>query len=299
MTYTNEELLNIFTKSAIGAPHNIKPSTVAEYNIYINYLLDYLENKSIFDITKKDVKIYLSSLNVSDSTYNCRLSAIKTLYKVLCDDAQTEDFFPYNPVSTLLTVRNVKHEVKVPLDEVERKMLIKYSKNDRDKAIITTLLNTGMRIEECFGLTLNQYLTSRDGDKFIQLTDCKRDKTRKISLNDDCISAIDKYLESRKDGCDLLFTSNHGIKMDRKNMSQTIKIIAKRSGYFTEDRIKSLANHLLRTTYASVMANDYDVPVELLSKIMGNGVSVCSKIYIKTDENNIEKAMSMKKLACN
>ena len=71
MTYTNEQLIELFSKVALNRPYKLQQSSINNYIIYMNYLLDHLNNKSIFDITDADIESYLDTLSdCSDSTYN-------------------------------------------------------------------------------------------------------------------------------------------------------------------------------------------------------------------------------------
>lgn len=283
---TNKELLNIFEKSVVKAPFNNSEKTKSDYTRHIGYLLTYLNDKPIADITSKDIKSFFTSMDISDSTYNVYLSAYKTLYKVL----NYNEIIEHNPTLSLMTVRNVKHEEKTPMTAMEQKMLIRYSKNARDKAIITTLLNSGMRIEECLTLTLSDYL-NRDGDDMITLTNTKRDHDRNIFLNEDTVYAIEDYLEKRKSGCDYLFVSDGGNKMDRGNVSRTIKCIARRSGYFSDDRIEELCCHLCRATTASTMLNDRNIPLDVVQEVLGHTSIATTRIYAKTSSDRVKLAM--------
>ena len=283
---TNKQLLDIFERSVVKAPFNNSSKTKSDYMRHINYLLTYLNDKSIESITSKDIKSFFTSLDIADSTYNVYLSAYKTLYKVL----NYNEIIEHNPTLSLMTVRNVKHKEKSPMTAMEQKMLIRYSKNVRDKAIVTMLLNTGMRIEECLTLTLSDYL-NRDGDDMITLTNTKRDHDRNIFLNEDTVYAIEDYLEKRKSGCDYLFVSDGGDKMDRGNVSRTIKCLARRSGYFTDDRIEELCNHLLRATCGSTMLNDRNIPLDVVQEVLGHSSIATTRIYAKTSTDRVKQAM--------
>ena len=283
---TNKELLDIFERSIIKTPFKCAEKTKSDYMKYIGYLLTYLDNKSIESITSKDIKAFFTSIDISDSTYNVYLSAYKTLYKVL----NYNEILEHNPTLSMLTIRNPKHKEKTPLTSMEQKMLLRYAKNSRDYAILTTLLNSGMRIEECLTLTLEQY-NNRNDDNMITLTETKRDHDRNIYLNQDTIVAIELYLHNRKDGCDYLFVSDMGNKMDRGNVSRTIKCIAKRSGYFADDRIEELCCHLCRATTASTMLNDRNIPLDVVQEVLGHTSIATTRIYAKTSSDRVKMAM--------
>ena len=147
MTYTNEELLEMFTTNAKNRPFKLSDNTVDMYNKHIGYFLSYIGNKNILTITRKDVKGYMLSLKVSDSTYNLSLSAIRTLYKILAYLLDDEDVI--DVTFGLVSIRDAKTVHKIPLNEVEKSLMLKYCKNSRDYAIILNV-----RWKASFGVKL-------------------------------------------------------------------------------------------------------------------------------------------------
>ena len=289
MTYTNEELLEMFTTNAKNRPFKLSDNTVDMYNKHIGYFLSYIGNKNILTITRKDVKGYMLSLKVSDSTYNLSLSAIRTLYKILAYLLDDEDVI--DVTFGLVSIRDVKNEHKIPLSEVEQELMLKYCKNSRDYAIMLTLLSSGLRIHELISLTLNDY-ANRDQDGKIHLTITKGSKERDIWLNQNVCDAIDKYLLTRKDtNYDNLFISNGGVPMDRSCCSRTLKTIAKRAG-LEEDRIKKISNHCTRKSFGTNLANRGE-DVQTIATAMGHSnIQTTFNSYIKMDESKIMRAFA-------
>ena len=295
MTYTNEELLDLFKEEAKLRPFYMTQSTIDNYVIYINYLLDFLGNKSLLDVTEFDMRNYVKTIdNLSDSTYNCRVSGFKKFYKFLCWHENTAHLIKANPAINLQLSRVNEREVKVPLSNTEKSILLQYAKRSHNKAlyaILTTLLNTGMRISECLSITLEQYINRDDNGGMIRLSHTKNHKDREIYLNDECVMAIDEYLNVRVDG-EYLFTSQEGNMIDKCNMNKTIKNVARKSGKFDEDRIGKLSMHLCRHTLATDMF-DNGLSVEQISKVLGNSINTCGNIYVKATRDNIKSAMAM------
>ena len=296
MTYTNEELLELFSKVAMNRPYKLQESSVSNYVIYIKYLLEYLNDKSIFDITTADIESYLDTLgDRADSTYNCRLSGFKKFYHVLYTYRDTRDYLSCDPTDRLVLTPVREREPKVPLTDTEKSILLQYAKRSHNKAlyaVLTTLLNTGMRISECLSITIEQYNNRDMNGGMIKLSNTKNHKDREIYLNDDCIRAIDEYLSVRVDGV-YLFTSQEGNMIDKCNMNKTIKNVARKSGKFDEDRVAKLSNHLTRVTYSSDLFNDKGLSISQISKILGNSEMVCSSVYVKTNRESTRSAMAM------
>ena len=84
MTYTNEELLEMFKSDFTNSKKEVSARTVELYMTNIGYLLTYLNNKPILDITEDDILDYMESIkSVSKSTYNNRVFSFRTLFNVL------------------------------------------------------------------------------------------------------------------------------------------------------------------------------------------------------------------------
>lgn len=286
---TNENLIQIWYNDITKQPFKKTEKTRDEYLKGIRYFLDYVENKNIAEITQRDVKMYMQSLNVSDSTYNNRLASISSLYKALSYSPITEELIKVNPTKDVFRV-SVKNKEKKPLTQEEEKALLQSCKNKRDYAVLLLMLSNGLRIDELINLKLDQYL-NRDEDNGIKLVHTKRSKIRMTYLNDNVIRAIDDYLTVRKDGCDFLFVSNSGeTPLLRTSLTRTFKNIARRSNMFSEERIGQIAPHLMRCTCASALAEN-DVPVQVIQKILGHSDISCTMKYVKTSNDSVRNAM--------
>ena len=287
MTMTNEELLNVFKTNANKRPFQLADGTIEMYLKNINYFLCDIDNKNILEITRKDVKQYMLALQTSDSTYNQRLASIRTLYKVLAYILDDENII--DVTFGLVAISKVEHEHKVPLTELERKLILKHCKNDRDYAIVLTLLSSGIRISELIGLTLDDY-NNRDENGKITLTITKGSKVRNIWLNEDVCKAIDKYLTTRKI-CDYnnLFISNGGTPMLQSSCARTMKILAKRAG-LDDDRIDKICCHTMRSSYASNLA-DKGVSIQKIATAMGHSnIQTTYNSYITMDDSEVMTA---------
>ena len=285
---TNENLIQTWYNDITKQPFKKSEKTRDEYLKSINYFLEFV-NKDIIDITQRDVKLYMQSLNVSDSTYNNRLASISSLYKVLSYSPITEELIKINPTKDVFRV-SVKNKEKKPLTQDEERALLQNCKNKRVYAILLLMLSNGLRIDELINLKLEQYV-NRDEDNGIKLVHTKRSKIRMTYLNDNVIRAIDDYLTVRKDGCDFLFVSNSGeTPLLRTSLTRTFKNIARRSNMFSEERIGQIAPHLMRCTCASALAEN-DIPVQVIQKILGHSDISCTMKYVKTSNDSVRNAM--------
>ena len=167
--------------------------------------------------------------------------------------------------------------------------MVNAATNERNKAIIMMLAQTGLRIHELANITLEQYESRSNNVLVIR---GKGDKDRLVGLADETIKLIDSYIiNERKNGCEYLFVGNRGNKMDGKNTSAMLKVCARKAGIENWKELH-ISNHTMRRTFATMMS-EADVPIEVISKAMGHsGIAITSR-YVKRTEQRAVNAMSV------
>lgn len=283
---TNQELLEVYKNAVSNQPYNLSDNTIKTYTNNVEYLIKFLD-KNISEITSQDIKRYLSSSKVSNSTYNLRINAFKSLYEVLKYFHATQDIITINPTDGLKKVKDTKKK-KTPLTKEEQNIIIKNCKNIRDKAIFTTLISTGLRIHELINLTLSQYKSRGEfGEIYLEINKGSYEDEYAY-INEETARVIDEYLKVRKDDCEYLFVSNGGKQMDRSCISKTLKNTARRSGEIEEYRIVQLSNHLLRHTTATNMVED-NAPMDVIARYLRHHTMGTVMTYVDTSKERIVK----------
>lgn len=136
-------------------------------------------------------------------------------------------------------VRYSKEDV---LNEDERMKLIAVCKNDKEKIIIKTLLNTGMRVSEFCNMKEQWidwhkgeiHIPARDGD----WTPKTKAGSRIIPLSFEIKNLLYKYFQNHKE-----------IEFERTSVWRIVKRVGLRLRPF-----KKVYPHSLRATYASMLA---------------------------------------------
>lgn len=276
-----------------------------EYAHYIdlaeNSISTYIDNtvkffnavdKNVEDIRKSDINLYLMKYKDGHaySTLELMVRSLSSFYNVIINELQLIDM--ENPtVGIKLPKRKEEQEHHMVLVKDEVMALIHNAKNIREKAMLMFMFNTGVRFCEISNVTLDMYL-NRDSNNAIDLVITKGMKPRTVYLSENTCKVIDKYIsDMRKDGCEYLFISNQGTKMDKQSCSRTWKCLAKRAG-FDDDKIAKLSNHCLRASYASYCLNDLEVPILAVASSMGHKKpDVTLEHYYKADSEKIEGFM--------
>ena len=163
--------------------------TIKTYKSSIKGFLKYLQGKcqKIEEITAQDLLVY--SQQFKPTTGNNKITAIKKYYKYLTNkeiDLHIKVRFPHR------TDRNIS------INEVQQMMDNACSK--REKIIIKTLFETGIRINELANLTKRSLLKKSD-DKYYLKFIAKGNKAREIEISDD----LGELLQKQDSGKETLF----------------------------------------------------------------------------------------------
>nr|DAM83458.1 MAG TPA: SITE SPECIFIC RECOMBINASE XERD [Caudoviricetes sp.] len=259
--------------------------TIREYSKAIDKCLNYV-NKPEAEIKAIDLEMWQSSMdNLSSASVAQRTSAVREYFKFL----YRNEFIQRNPAE-FLEAPAIKNREQSALTGEQVRAMVNAATNRRNKAIIMTLAQTGLRIHELLNITLEQYESRANNVLVIR---GKGDKDRFIGLGDETIKLIDSYITNeRKDGCEYLFVGNQGNKMDSKNTSAMLKVCARKAGIENWEELH-ISNHTMRRTFATMMS-EADVPIEVISKAMGHSsIAITANRYIKRTEQRAINAMSV------
>ena len=128
----------------------------------------------------------------------------------------------------------------------EAQSLAKATLNVRDRAIILTLLYTGMRVNELCKLNLNDLHLERQE---ITVKDTKTYQDRRVVVSEKCVNALTDYLESRPESnSEAVFISQKGGRISRGRVCAIVKKCGRFAGIS-----KNVTPHVLRHTFATNM----------------------------------------------
>lgn len=254
------------------------PCTIKAYKTAIQQMVDYVgkDEKEIGFDDFINWKNYMMK-NYALNSVSQKVMAIRSYFKYL----KSANIISVNPTKELKGAK-IKHPEMKVLTEEQVKSMIQCAKG-RDKAIITTLYGTGIRVSELINLHIDD--VNKTQIKIVG----KGDKSRSIYFNEAVKSAINEYIKKRKDGTDCLFVSNQGSKMTEQNISNMLKKIAEKTGMF--DDVSWVTPHTFRRSAATRWAK-HNVPITAIQKSLGHGNIQTTMLYIKTDDNSVAQTMN-------
>lgn len=287
---TKNEIIEVFLRRANNKKKGYSECTKNTYLMYINKYMDWCELNNVDVVLAQtfNVSDFLDEKygDKADKTWNEVLSSVNSLY----DSLLFRGIIQINPCSGIECIASPKSKAKKSVDREDYYSMLRACKNDRDTAILTFFMNTGVRCSELCNITLEQY-ENRDEDNGINLVVTKGSKERMIYLNSKVVGAIEEYLKVRKNTCEYLFVSNYGNQMSSSCIWRTIRTIANRAN-LSEDVIDGLSAHSFRHSFITNMI-DNGVNIATVATSVGHSSTDMTFKYIDKSRLNVKDAMMM------
>ncbi|HHT50077.1 MAG TPA: tyrosine-type recombinase/integrase [Eubacteriaceae bacterium] len=269
--------------------------------LHIERFLEYL---SIYSMPHYEDPSKIIPYSNSNKGKARKLSSLRSFFKYLFK----KGIIKSNP--TLLVDMpkiNEKPITKLEVDEVVKlldliengdnlskteKRYHKYTKN-RDLALLTLLLGTGIRVSECVGLNISDFDFSINGFKITR----KGGNQVILYFSNEVAEILQKYLDERatlnpKVGHeDALFLS---LQNKRLGVSSIQKIVKKYTQRVTP--LKNISPHKLRSTYGTNLYRETG-DIYIVADVLGHkDVNTTKKHYAAIDDEQRRKAAQVVKL---
>lgn len=148
----------------------------------------------------------------------------------------------------------------------------------RDRAIILTLLDTGIRATECCNLSYSDYDAANDR---LLIQHGKGDKARYVYIGESTRRALWRYLAGRTVGP--LFATRTNTHLDRSELRKLIERLGRRAN------VRHANAHRFRHTFAVAFLRNGG-NVFALKEILGHATLDTIKIYVRLAERDIGDA---------
>ena len=251
-------------------------NTVKAYKQYLTKFMNYLNNKKINKIVKKDIENYIEYLskNLEARTVSRNISTLKSLYKYL----MINKIVNKNPMEI---IRNPKLKKSLPkvLSETEINSLLDIKPKNhfdyRNKAMIELMYSSGLRVSEL----INLKVTDIDLENETVRVFGKGSKERIIPLNEYTVVALKIYIkEHRKElfkhgENNYLFLNNHGNQMTRQGFFKILKNLAKDKNIKTE-----FSPHTIRHSFATHLLK-HGADLRSIQELLGHSDISSTQIY--------------------
>jgi len=235
-------------------------------------------------ITPIDVREYRSYLltvkNYKPATVNRKLSSISAF----CGWAREAGLVSANPADGIAQVDEVRPAPKW-LEKNEQYALLRAVQEKgrkRDIALITLMLNTGLRVSEVSKLRVDDIAISpRKGSANVR--GGKGEKFRTVPLNVDTRKAIQDHLKQADlEDRSHLFVSQRGGPLQPSGIYYLI------NRYVYDARLDDVTPHTLRHTFGKNLV-DAGVPLDRVAQLLGHESVDTTRIYTTPSEQDLQR----------
>lgn len=276
-------------------------NTIRAYNSDLNQFFQWLISKNemkninvefVKTLTDDDLEEYHEYLRIEkqckESTRARHINAIKSFFKYFCKK---------------IGIKNITLEWEEPdiperrplyLTEEESQQLIAKINGShviRDRAIIMTFLNVGLRQEELINIDVDDVKIFETEDSYMASIDVigKGNKERNVILDDDAREAISQWLEIRPNvDTPSLFVSERKCRFTPNGIHRLVKHALRNIG--RED----CSTHSLRHSAATMMLEN-GVDLASIQEVLGHANLVTTGMYTHiSNKQRIKAAKSVK-----
>lgn len=285
--------------------------------VYQDYQPQDFSLRDLERLQASDIEEYLDYLKVYQNTDDKmitngekglarKFSALRTFYRYFYKRQMIEN----NP--TMLVDMPKQHEKAIiRLDADEVAMLLDYVEScgsrltgqkkvyyektkERDLAILTLLLGTGIRVSECVGLDVNDVDFKNDGIRVTR----KGGNEMVIYFGDEVRFALENYMINSRAATTPLPGHEHALFLStqrrRMGVQAVENMVKKYAGQITPN--KKITPHKLRSTYGTSLYKETG-DIYLVADVLGHkDVNTTKKHYAALDENRRRMAASAVKL---
>ena len=268
----NDVLLKNFlaNKTISGA----SKKTVKHYLTILQIMLDDI-GRNIEDIKTEDIRKHLAKWQIQKNAKAVTVNHMRSVYSSFFGWLENEEYISVNPMKRISPIKFVGKQVD-PFTDVEVERLLNACETVRDNALLRFLLSTGVRAEECVAINISDIDFYKA--EFI-VREGKGGKSRKLYISDVTMMWLKKYIESRNDNNDALWTTKYG-RMTIRGLQTIVSRIAEKAG------VEKAHPHKFRHTFATDMAKK-GVPVEIIQALLGHTNINTTMIYVKMNEEQI------------
>ncbi|MBQ6965223.1 MAG: tyrosine recombinase XerC [Bacteroidaceae bacterium] len=267
----------------LKAERNDSRNTVEAYANDLAEFQDFLEEQSTdiqwsavdADDVREWVVYMMDEQRLAASSVSRKLSALRTFYKYL----RRMGWVSINPMEKVVTPKK-KRPLPYFVRETEMDRLLEITKEDRtfkgirDRLILMTFYETGVRRAELLGMTD----ASVDFvSKQIKVTG-KRDKQRIVPFGEELEKEIRIYMGVRNETLGetkfpALFVTERGIAMNETQVSKVV-----RDNLSKVTTIRKRSPHVLRHSFATAMLNN-KADLTSIQKLLGHESVATTEIY--------------------
>lgn len=309
------ELVNKYLCQKTG----VRPSTRANYKTVTNMLeKDPFGARYIDTIKTSDAKIWLAKLQREEGRGYSSIRSIRGVLRPAFQMAVDDDLIRKNPFEfQLMTVIVNDSVTRNAITHAQKRKFLDFIKNDNHFSkyydAVFILFNTGMRISEFVGLTVDdidlknrrlrieRQLQRTSQMQYVILPPKTRSGERVIPITNDVYDAFERILENRNpampepviDGyTGFLYYDKNGMPMVALHWEKYFKYMREKYSKIYREQLPLITPHVCRHTYCSHMASSGMNPKHLQYLMGHSDIGVTLNTYTHVELDNVTKELN-------
>lgn len=274
-----------YFQSYLSTVKNLSNKTIENYSNDLKLLENYLieNNCSLLKASNKEIYDYLSTLEIKNQTLNRKITSYKEFYKYLI----TEKYQVNVVIDKLLHVKNEKKYPRIiSYDDVKKLIAVQDDSllGNRNKAIITLLYISGLRVSELCNLTFNN-INFEEG--YIRCVG-KGNKEKIIVCGELLKISLIYYIKEVRNkilfgmNSNYIFVNKEGDPLLRQTVYEIVRNAAKKA----EIKLK-VSPHTLRHCFATHMLEN-GADVRSVQEMLGHSDISTTQIYLNISKKAIK-----------
>ena len=245
--------------------------TVENYDRYLTRFATMTDIKTTDAITEETIHSFRLLLNrnggLKKSTQNYYLIALRMFLKYLESIGES----CLSPSAVVLAKTGMRDLDLITTDELKR-LFTAISGTSllalRDRALLTTLFSTGLRVSELVSLRRDQDFSSQE-----VTVRGKGEKVRVVFFSDASIVAIRAYLKAREDMSEALFAGRGSDPLAVRSVERIVAKRAREAGIS-----KKVTPHVLRHMFATTLLSN-GADIRAVQEMLGHANISTTQVY--------------------
>jgi integrase/recombinase XerD len=252
-------------------------ATCRNYASQFSLFLNYFPGKTPDEITDDEIKQYMDYLilkrQISTSTQNVVINAIKFYYEKV--KGRAEKYYAFER-----PIRELK--LPVVMSEHEVLLVLKACENLKHKAMLFTIYSAGLRRSELINLRVTDIDVSRN---VINIRGAKGKKDRITLLSEKMLTLLSDYYEKYKPTYWVFEGEGHQ-QYSASSLNKVFTNAVRKSGI-----TKSVTLHSLRHSFATHLL-EHGTDIRYIQSLLGHNSSTTTEIYAHVTKRGFEKLRS-------
>lgn len=249
--------------------------TIRQYKYSLKWLFEFLGNRKYSEITTADIMAWLAHLKLSgakSTSVRNQRSNVSPFFTWLYNNRMIER----NPIDPIKPIK-VPSKEKSAFSSEEIDTIRSICKNPYERALVETLLSSGLRINELANLKTQDV----DFDKLtVHVKNGKGGKDRTVFITPVAKKYLVKYLKWNKHKSEYVFTSRLGGRYNNNSFGEVMRDMSKRCDIHIHP-------HRFRRTLATDLARK-GMPIQEIQKLLGHSKISTTQGYIETSTEKVE-----------